>query len=252
MNRILLIAGLMIALLATTATAQMTADEIISKHLAATGGEKVMRDVSTIMVKGSMFMQGMPMDLEWYIKRPDKSFMQVSSNSMVLGGGGTDGTNAWASQMGQTFILDGDQKQSTMQQADRFPLLDYKTKGAKVNFTGEDLVKGAKTYKVEYVSKANDTTVYYFDATTFYIVKEKESSGSATFSGHKAVNGIVFPFKINSTIEAQGQSMQQMITIDSIAVNGPVPDSLFIMPKNAQPMPKMPEAPPAGAAGEGK
>jgi hypothetical protein len=242
----------MIALVAAAASAQMTADEIISKHIAATGGEKVMRDVSTIMVKGSMFMQGMPMDLEWYIKRPDKSFMQVSSNNMVLGGGGTDGTNAWASQMGQSFILEGDQKQSTMQQADRFPLLDYKTKGATVSFAGEDLVKGAKTYKVEYVSKANDTTVYYFDATTFYIVKEKESSGSATFSGHKAVNGIVFPFKINSTIEAQGQSMQQMITIDSIAVNAPVADSLFIMPKNAQPMPKMPEAPPAGQTGDGK
>lgn len=246
MKRTIVLLTALIALLASLAVGEMTADEIITRHLAATGGEKTLRDVSTIMVKGSMFMEGMPLDIKTYIKLPNKSYMEAASNNIVMGGGGTDGTNAWATQMGQTFILEGEQKNAAMKQVDRFPLLDYKAKGAKANYLGEDLVKGAKAYKVEFISKENDTTVYFFDAATFYVVKEKEANSTTTFSGHKPVNGVVFPFKINSTMEAGGRTMQQMITIDSVAINGAVPESLFVMPKNAQPMPKMPEGAPGG------
>ncbi|MCC6964319.1 MAG: hypothetical protein IT585_13790 [candidate division Zixibacteria bacterium] len=246
MKRILVLMTALVALLASLAVGEMTADEIIAKHIAATGGEKTLRGVSTLMLKGSMFMEGMPLEIKTYIKLPNKSYVEATSNNMVMGGGGTNGTDAWATQMGQTFILEGEQKNAAMKQVDRFPLLDYKTKGAKANYAGEDLVKGAKAYKVEFVTKDNDTTVYFFDATTFYIVKEKEASSTTTFSGHKPVNGVVFPFKINSTIDAGGRTMQQMVTIDSIAINGAVPESLFVMPKNAQPIPKAPGGAPGG------
>ena len=52
-----------------------------------------------------------------------------------------------------------------------------------------------------------------------------------------------------------GQSAQQMLTIDSIEINVPIADSLFVMPKNAQPMPKAPAPADTGAApaeGSGK
>lgn len=256
MKKILAIVAAIFVLTSLSAMAEMTADEIIAKHLEAYGGADAMRNVKSIMLKGSMFMQGMPLEMTMYAILPDKSFAQVSTNNMVLGGGGTNGKEAWATQMGQTFILTGKEKAEAEKQADQFGLLDYAKKGATAKYLGEDMVKGAKAYKVEFVDASKDTTVYFFDATTYYIVREKSSSSSQSFSGHKKFGGIVFPAKITASVEANGQTMQQMITIDTIAINIPVADSLFVMPKDAKPMPTMPTgtdtaAPPA-KPGEGK
>lgn len=178
-----------------------------------------------------------------YMVPPSKSFIQVSSNNMVLGGGGTNGTEAWATQMGETYILTGKQKEEADKQSDQFIFLDYKKKGATAKNLGEDMVKGAKAYKIEFVTADRDTTLYYFDATTYYLLREKNAATSQNFSKHKSVGGIVFPFTINSQLDMGGQSMQQMITVDSIAVNVPIAESLFVMPKNAKPMPTPGAAP---------
>lgn len=255
MKRILALALVVMIASVIPAMAEMTADEIITKHIEAYGGAKAMTDVKSMTMKGSMFAQGMPLDLTAYIVLPGKSYMQVSASGMVMYAGGTNGTEAWATQMGQTFILEGKEKAELESQAEQFTLLDYKKKGGSAKFVGEDLVKGAKAYKVEYVSAKNDTTIYFFDATTYYIVREKTASSNTSFSDHRTSGGIVFPYKINSQVQAGGQSVQQMITIDSIAVNVPIADSLFIMPKNAAPMPKAPapaETGNAPAEGSGK
>ena len=244
------------ALLAVPAFAEMTADEIIAKHIEAYGGENAMRAVKSLYMKGSMFMQGMPLDIQVYTVLPDKSYFAASSNGAVLGGAGTNATDAWSTQMGQTFSLSGKAKDELKKEADRFAFLDYKKKGSTVKYLGEDMVKGAKAYKVELVTATHDTTTYSFDAATYYIVREKSASGTSNLSNHKKFGDIVFPTKMMTQIEAGGQSMQQMITIDSIAVNVPIADSLFVMPKNAKPMPTMPTAPAdsskAPAAGGGK
>jgi hypothetical protein len=46
-------------------------------------------------------------------------------------------------------------------------------------------------------------------------------------------NGLVFSYKI----QAEGPEGEVMISLDSIALNVPVPDSLFIMPADAVPLP---------------
>lgn len=255
MKKILALALALMIASAIPAMAEMTADEIIAKHIEAYGGAKAMGDVKSMTMKGSMFTQGMPLDMSAYIVLPGKSYLQVSANGMVMYSGGTNGKEAWATQMGQSFILEGKEKEDLEAQTEQFTLLDYKKKGATAKFVGEDLVKGAKAYKVEYVSAKSDTTTYFFDAATFYIVREKSATSNTSFSDHRSAGGIVFPFKINSQVQAGGQSMQQMITIDSIAINVPIADSLFVMPKNAAPMPKSPapaETGNAPAEGTGK
>jgi hypothetical protein len=256
MKKLLALFIALTALLAVPAMAEMTAEEIIAKHIEASGGEAAMRAVKSMYMKGSMFMQGMPMDLQVYTVLPDKSYYAVSSNGAVLGAAGTNATDAWSTQMGQTFTLAGKQKDEVKKQADQFTFLDYKKKGSSVKYLGEDMVKGAKAYKVEVVSASHDTSTYFFDATSYYLVREKSGMGTSNMSNHKKIGDLVFPTKMMTQIEAGGQSMQQMITIDSIAVNVPIADSLFVMPKDAKPMPQMPTAPAdstkAPAAGGGK
>ncbi|MGB5105230.1 MAG: hypothetical protein WBP29_01615 [Candidatus Zixiibacteriota bacterium] len=240
------ICALMLALFVLSAVpvmAEMTGDEIIAKHVEASGGEAAMRGVKSLYLKGSMFAQGMALEMQTYLIPPAKSYVEVSMNNMVVGGGGTNGTEAWATQMGETYVLTGKQKEEADKQSDQFVFLDYKKKGATAKNLGEDVVKGAKAYKVEFVTAGHDTTQYFFDAQTYYLLRETSAATSQNFSKHKEVGGIVFPFSISSQLEMGGQSMQQMITFDSVAVNIPIADSLFVMPKNAKPMPTPGAAP---------
>jgi outer membrane lipoprotein-sorting protein len=229
-------AALMVILVLVAAPlllSEMTADEIISKHIAAIGGEKAFKDIKSLVATGSMFVSGMPLDIKSYIVTPDKAYMEASTNNMTVMSGGSNGTDAWQmSPQTGAVLLEGEAKRSTMEQAELSPLLNYKEKGDKVKYLGEDMVKGAKAYKVEVVDTANDSTTYYFDAGTYYILRQKSKGGTVTFSKHQKVDDkIVRPFKINiAGPAAQGQIM---ITFDTMQVNVPVPDSLFVVPAGA-------------------
>lgn len=231
----LLIGILVLALSGCAFAGDMTADDLIAKYVEALGGEKAIRGIETLFMKGSMFMQGTPLELKLYAAPPDKVYMEVSMNNMVMGGGGTDGTNAWATQMGQTFKLEGETARQQMEQADMFPLLDYKDRGRTANYEGDATVKGKPAHKMQFISDG-DTAYYFFDAETFYLVKQEGAQGASNLTDYKEAGGIMWPHKL-TIVTPQGQ---QMLTFDSIAVNPAIPDSLFVMPANAQPMPTPP------------
>jgi hypothetical protein len=135
--------------------------------------------------------------------------------------------------MGQTFKLEGPMKQAALRQSDMFPLLDYKKKGCEAEYAGETTVKGEKAHKLAFVYPEGDTTHFYFDAEKFHILKEEGRDGAKSWSNYKESGNILWPRKL-TIASPQGQ---QMMTFDSIAVNIEVPDSLFVMPADAQPMP---------------
>jgi outer membrane lipoprotein-sorting protein len=248
MRKIALLGMLVLALTASMMAAEMTADELIAKYIAAVGGETNLRAVKSLMMKGSMMTQGMTLDAKLINVLPDKAYMEMAMNGSVMQVVGTNGKDAWVKGPMGTFFLTGDQKISAMKQSKVFPLLDYKKNGASVKFLGEDMVKGTKAYKLQFVGTDKDTTVYYFDSTTFYNVKEKSVQATTSMSDFRKVGNLNLPYKIN----AQSGQGQMMITFDTIAVNSTIPDSLFVMPKDAKPMPDMskPAAPPDSAAGK--
>jgi len=107
------------------------------------------------------------------------------------------------------------------------------------------MVKGSKAHKIEFVSENGDTSLYYFDDKTAYIVKQKGDNTNINLSKYKDIGGIFFPHKMTMSTP----NGQMLMTFDSIAVNIDVPDSLFVMPNGAKPMPDMtkPQGVPKGA-----
>lgn len=249
-RKITLVAILMLALVASLIAAEMTADDLIAKYFTATGGEQNVRAIKSMMMKGTMFAQGQSLDMKVSYVLPGKSFVEIGMGGMTVQTVGTNGKEAWMKHpmLGNVF-LSGSDLDDAKRQANMFPLLDYKKSGAKVKFLGEDLVKGAKAYKLEYVGDDNDTVVYFFDATTFLTVKEKRKETTVASSDYRKVGGLMIPYKIN--VQAGAQSM--MMTIDTIAVNVAISDSLFIMPKDAKSMDslmtKMQQGAPGGGGG---
>ncbi len=232
-RKMMLAAMLLLVLAASLIAAEMTADDLIAKYLTACGGEQNLRALKSMTSKGTMFAQGQSLDLKVSYVIPGKSYMEIGMGGIPMQVMGTNGKDAWMKHpMAGTFYMTGEEKKDALRQADIFPLLDYKKNGAKVKFLGEDMVKGAKALKLEYVSSSNDTVVYYFDATTFLEVKQKSGEATTVVSDYRKVGNLMMPFKMS--IQAAAQTM--MMTIDTIAVNVAVPESLFVMPKDAKPI----------------
>ena len=82
---------------------EMTVDDLLAKHLKAIGGEKNVRAVESFYMQGTFLMQGMPLRLKVHLIPPDKGHMELSMNNVVMGNGGTNGKEAWQTQMGETY-----------------------------------------------------------------------------------------------------------------------------------------------------
>ncbi len=231
-RRLILAATLLFGLAAPLIGAEMTADDLIGKYIAASGGEQSFASLKSLILKGSTITGQMTMDMKIQYVMPNKSYTEMLMGGMPMQSIGTNGTDAWFKLPMGTYYLTGEDKAQTLSQADRFPLVNYKKSGAKVKYLGEDLVKGAKAYKLEFVSAANDTTVFFFDATTYYVIKQKSGETTISLSDYRKEGGLMMPHKIN--ISAASQSA--MATIDTILVNPAIPDSIFVMPKNALPI----------------
>jgi len=224
-------AMLLLVLAASLIAAEMTADGLITKYLTACGGEQNLRAMKSMTMKGTMFAQGQNLEMKVSYVIPGKSHVEMGMGGIPMQTITTNGKDAWMKHpMVGNVYLSGEEKADAMRQANLFPLLDYKKSGAKVKYLGEDMVKGAKAYKLEFVGADNDTVVYSLDATTFLTVKEKSNRATVISSDYRKVANIMIPYKIN--VQSGTQSM--MMSIDSVTINATVPDSLFVMPKDAK------------------
>ncbi len=241
MKKLAIFMTIMILTAAPVLFAEMTADEIIAKHVEAIGGEQAFKDIKSIKMSGNMFASGMPLDFESIVVMPDKAFMQASMNNTQVMSGGVNGDVAWQNSpmMGGAMILEGNDRKNALEQTELSKLLGYKSKGYQAKYLGEDMVKGATAYKIELVDpKDNDTSLFYIDSESFYIVREKSGANTITYSKHEKVGDkIVRPFKVN--VSGSSPQGQMMITFESMEINIEVPDSLFVVPADAVPQSEM-------------
>jgi hypothetical protein len=128
------------------------------------------------------------------------------------------------------------------------PLLDYKAKGNQVELAGKEDVEGTPTYKLKITLKNGDVQYQYIDADAYLELKElskrmiqgTERQVETTVGNYKEVQGLMFPFAIESGI--QGGEHKQKIIVDKVELNVPVDDARFAMPA-----PKPAETKPGGA-----
>jgi outer membrane lipoprotein-sorting protein len=250
-----LLAGLVAA--AASAQAPQTVDEIIAKNLEARGGKDKIKAVKSLKMAGKMTMgQGMEMPFTAEMVRPNKLRRDFTFQGM-LGTVAFDGQNGWTVMpfMGkkEPEPIAGDDLKTMQDEADfDGPLVDPKEKGHQVELVGKEELEGTPVYKLKVTKKNGDVEYHYLDAEQYLEVKVEgktrvrgqEMEGESTLGDYKAVNGLVYPFSIQS--KQKGAPGGMTITIDKIEVNPDVPASRFDMPKPEKPAPPSPKpaAPP--------
>jgi outer membrane lipoprotein-sorting protein len=238
------------ALLAVTqaapATATLTADEIVARHVAASGGLKKIRSIQTLRETGRINAgAGREALVTRERKRPDCARFEITLQG-VTGVLVSDGEHGW-----KVSPFDGDEAPTPLpdevvreaaEQGDlEGPLVDYKAKGHQVELAGREQVGGRDAYKLKVTLKSGTIRTEYLDATTFYRVRTdttRQVRGrpvriETTFTDFKKTNGIPFPRLIE--VAAAGRPQRLTITVEKIEVNPPLSDSLFQMPEPSKP-----------------
>lgn len=235
---------LVLPFLFSAAVSAQTADEIIAKHLAARGGADKIKAVQSMQATGKMLMQGMEAPFVIKMKRPNELRMEINVQGKIIVRA-YDGKEAW---MIMPFMgspdpqrLSGDETKEVDDDADiDGPLVDYQAKGNKVELLGKEDMEGTDVYKLKVTLKSGSERTIFIDGESFLELKStskvtrngQEFEVDTTVSNYKPVNGLLYPFSVES--KANGQTLQQM-TVDSYEVDVPMDESIFKMPVAAAP-----------------
>ena len=209
-----------------------TVDQIIARHLNARGGVKRIRALQSQAFTGTLGFApspGEPFHTE--MKRPGMMRQEISMNgdrfTQV-----SDGHEGWTLRANTAPIpLPASQLKNLANGADlEGPLLDYKSKGNRVDLAGKEKVEGRDAYKLIVTMKDGDQRTDFIDARTYMYVKWEGTVGGekmeSYFRDYRKVQGLAYAF----TIDSSGSNFKQKLAFDRIEVNIDLPASRFTKP----------------------
>lgn len=230
--------------LAAVPMAAESLDDVLAKHFEALGGkEKIAAVQSAKMVAKQVFgPQEVPATILW--KRPNKVRMDFTLQGMT-GTQAYDGTTAWMVMpfLGKTEPeeMTGDDLKDIIEQADMIdgPLFDWKEKGHTVEFLGEEDVEGTPSWKLKLTRDNGDVSTIWLDKDAYVQIKsegkrkrgDQEFDIETSFGDYKEVDGLLFPFSIES--KPKGAPQGATISIESIELGATIDDGTFAMPAKA-------------------
>ena len=246
------------AVLAPLAAAQ-TADEVVAKVLAARGGADKIRAIRRQRQTGRIsFGPGAEGPFSVEFARPLKMHMEITINGQTVVRVYDGKSSGWVinpfTQNKDVQPMPADELRDIADEADfEGPLLDYQSKGSRIELQGKDEVEGKQAYKLRLTNKNGNVRTYFFDADTFLLIKwegqrtveNQEIPLETHFSDYREVNGLKFAFEIDTG--SPGTSQEQKVTIEKIEIDPPIDESRFAKPAapaSAEPATDAPQAPP--------
>jgi outer membrane lipoprotein-sorting protein len=220
------------------ATSQ-SADEVIARYIAFTGGVEQWNKVSTITSSGTYNYGGLEFPFKAWSKAPDlykyevtakgKSFMQAF-----------DGVQGWKidgfKNETQKTLLTGKNATAMSNECDvelESPFINYQGKGHSIELTGKHTVGKKVCFTIKLTLKTGDMETYYFDTSSYELVKKQAVSHNPEldnslldilYGDYRKTGGILVPAKITCIVK--GQTIL-VIIIQNIQLNLPVDDSIF-------------------------
>ena len=231
------------AVLAPCLLAQ-SVDEIIAKNVQARGGADKLKSVKSIKSTATMSMgPGIEAPGTLIQKRPALARLEFTVQGLTAVQA-YDGKNGWQIMpfMGKKDpeLMSADEAKEIEENADLDgPLVDYKNKGHQVELQGKEKIEGTDAYKLKVTLKNGDVQTIYIDSDSFLDIKEvtkrtvrgTEQEIESAIGDYKPVDGIMFPFAVESGIK--GTDQKQKLTITKVELNVPADDSIFKMPAAA-------------------
>jgi hypothetical protein len=228
--------GLLVVLCTGLGAQELKLDEVLTKYYEAGNFEKLTQ-VGTIVMTGTIVQQDlMPVKI---VKARAARYLMEYDVADLTAYQGFDGEQAWytAPWTGNAApqIATPDKATDLKVRADFDGILyDWKQKGHSLELDGTDTVNGLTAYKIKVVRKDGGTEYNLIDNKGFLLQKRisfrqlggKEVKVESTYHEYRKVEGIPFPFRVETNTGGRVNEIQ----FDSVAVDIPVNLMIFLMP----------------------
>lgn len=220
------------AALCAAALEAQTAEQIVSRHLAARGGAKRIRALRTQALDGILaFGEVAGVEFHCEMKRPGKMRQEVSlnHNGFIQVDDGREGWTLHENKPPEAMSAEELKNLAGSADLDG-PLLDYKSRGNRVELAGKEQVDGRDAYKLHVTMKDGTERNEFIDAKTYLDVKWEGSVGGVKmvsyFRDYRKIKGLAYAFAIDSS----GPTFKQTLRFTKVEVNIDLPDSRFTKP----------------------
>ena len=223
-----------------------TADQIVVKYVAARGGLTKIRSLQSLRQEGHVSAgPGQEGLVTREIKRPAKTRFEfkVQGVAAVFVSDGKQGWkvdpfhgNAELQPLSEQVVAEA------AEQGDfEGPLVDWKTKGHRVELAGQEVLAGRPAYKLKVTLKSGAVQFMYIDAKSMNLVRTDSTRQvrgrsvqiQTTFGNFKKTDGLLFPGFVE--VAAVGRPNTMRIDVESVEVNPELADARFAMPASPPP-----------------
>lgn len=237
--------AVLFSMLFFSCTQAQTADEIIAKHIAATGGAEKWGKVQNIQFVGNYVMgPGMLAPVENIVAtQPAKSnyssftWQGMTAVTVVVGDSGWNYNPFSGKRETDPMNAEG-LRLNSLSSDPQGALFDYKSKGYKADYLGTDDMDGEDVHILRLTNKLGDMIYYYIDASTYYALKisrrvrmpdKEEKSQSVLSDFRKNEFGIIIPYS-EQNVNDKGEEIGGPVQYSKIVVNGNIDPSKFKEP----------------------
>ncbi|MEM6316983.1 MAG: insulinase family protein [Bacteroidota bacterium] len=213
-------------------TADMTAQQVLDKYIAAIGGKDKLMAVKDLSMSMEADVMGQKIAMSIVQKSPGMVY-QSSSSPMGKQESILNGDKGKVMMGTQSMPMPPEQVASAKEQAILFTEMQFDKLGYEAKLVGTENVNGANAFVIETTSPSGQKQTLFFDTKTNLKIKESSSvkgpngqlqNVSTDLSDYQEVNGILFPFS-RKLVGAAPIPLDLKVT--EIKVNSGVSDDMF-------------------------
>lgn len=208
----------------TSSEITVTANEVISRFINATGGAAKLMAVKDMTTKMSMTMQGMKIEILSRQKAPNKACIETMMGGKIISKQVFNGTKGKVkSPMGEQELKPEEveeMKISSMLNGELY----YEKMGIGLEVAGVEEVNGSPAWKLKLKYPSGKTSTEYYDQKTGYKVKTVGQAGQITFlEDYRDVDGVKIPFSVKQVMGPQTIELK----VEKVDIGNGIEDSVF-------------------------
>ena len=225
----------------------LTAAQIVDRNITARGGLSAWRAINTLTMAGQLEAGGKrnsELPFVMRMKRGHKSRLEITFKDQTAVQV-YDGKQGWKV---RPFLNRNEVEPYSPAEAKAAasweeldgPLVDYAKKGTKVELAGMDAVEGRPAHKLKLTLKSGEQRDLWIDAATFLEVKidgqPRKMDGKLRkvaiyYRDFRSEGGLTMPHTLETVVD--GVKENHKMSIQRVAVNAPMQDTLFQKPQLA-------------------